>query len=205
MSRSLTPRQISILDFIAAAARENGAPPSRREIAAHFGITAGGLQKQIKALEAKGALRLPEGRAARGLRIVGSQAESAQVRLPLVGTVRAGVPVEAFESVESHLVFDPAVAGAADFALRVRGDSMEPDMRDGDLALVQRTSQASSGETVIALVDEGEATVKLFRRKGEDVWLEALNARYQPIRGRPFEIVGRVLGLVRSFSNGNNR
>lgn len=205
MPRSLTPRQVSILEFIAASTRENGAPPSRREIAAHFGITAGGLQKQIKALEAKGALRLPAGRAARGLRIVGTQGNGAQVRLPLLGSVRAGVPVEAFESVESHLVFDPAVAGAADFALRVRGDSMEPSMREGDLALVQKTSQASSGETVIALVEGEEATVKLFRRQGTEVWLEALNARYQPIRGRSFEIVGRVLGLVRSFSNGTMR
>ncbi len=205
MARSLTPRQVSILEFIGSATRDNGAPPSRREIAAHFGITAGGLQKQIKALETKGALRLPADRAARGLRVVGTGGHSSQVRLPLVGTVRAGVPVEAFESVESHLVFDPAVAGKADFALRVRGDSMEPDMRDGDLALVQKTSQASSGETVIALVEEEEATVKLFRRQGNEVWLEALNTRYQPIRGRAFVVVGRVLGLVRSFSNGTIR
>lgn len=199
MNRPVTPRQRAILDFISSSTRNRGTSPSRREIAAHFKITAGGLQKQIKALETKGVLRLPSGRAARGLQVVTGQEIAGQVRLPILGAVRAGAPVEAIENVEDHIVLDQAFAKGADFVLRVKGDSMEPDMRDGDLALIEGTSEATSGEPVIAHVDEGEATVKLFRRKGKEVWLEALNTKYDPIRGRSFRIVGRVLGLLRTY------
>ncbi len=98
------------------------------------------------------------------------------------------------------VVLDRALARGAHFVLRVKGDSMEPDMREGDLALVERVSHASSGQTVIAHVGDGEATVKLFRHKGKEVWLEARNARYQPMRV-PFKVIGRVVGLLRSYAN----
>lgn len=200
MPRSLTPRQRSIRDFISSATRDNGVPPSYREIAAHFGITVGGLQKQIKALETKGVLRRPAERSARGLQVVAGQEIAGQVRLPILGVVRAGVPVEAVESVEGHLVVDPAVSRGADFVLRVRGESMDPDMKDGDLALVRRSANAEDGQVVIAHVDEDEATVKLFRRKGKEVWLEASNPKFGTITGRPFKVVGQVVGLVRSYA-----
>lgn len=200
MPRALTVRQRTILDFISTSTHARGVPPSYREIAAHFKITAGGLQKQIKALETKGVLTRSADRAARALRVVAGHDVGGQVRLPVLGQVRAGLPMEAIENVEDHVTLDRALAPGADFALRVKGDSMEPDMRDGDLALVERCSQAPSGAHVIARVDESETTVKLFRRKGKEVWLEALNAKYKPIRGRPFTIVGRVRGLLRSFS-----
>lgn len=198
--RPLTDRQRSILDFISSSAREKGGSPSYREIASHFKITVGGLQKQIKALETKGVLRRPSERAARGLQVVGGQEIGSQVRLPILGQVRAGLPVEAVENVEDHITLDRTLARRAHFVLRVKGDSMEPDMREGDLALVERVSCAGSGETVIAHIGDGEATVKLFRRKGKDVWLEARNARYQPMRV-PFKVIGRVVGLVRSYVN----
>lgn len=198
--RPLTTRQRSILNFISTSIRDNGVSPSYREIAAHFGITPGGLQKQIKALESKGVLRLPAERSARALHVVGAQQLAGQVRLPILGQVRAGVPVEAIENVEDHVVVDRSIGRRAHFALKIKGDSMEPDMREGDIAVVERTAQATSGESVIAHVGGADATVKVFRKQGREVWLEALNSNYAPIRGQSFTIVGRVRGLIRRYA-----
>jgi repressor LexA len=197
MARELTDRQRQILDYIGEASREHGVPPSYREIAKHFGITAGGLQKQIKALEEKGALKRPQERSARSLQVVGQEASNA-VTLPILGRVRAGGPMEAIENHEGSLSLDPVLARGAEFLLKIRGDSMEPDMVEGDLALVRPAREAQSGEPVIAYTEDGEATVKRFRRQGGEVWLEAANERYQPIR-TPFKIVGKVVGLLRSY------
>ena len=197
MTRPLTPRQRTIRDYISSVTRENGVPPSQREIAAHFKITAGGLQKQIKALETKGVLRRPSDRAARGLQVVGGQEIAGQVRLPVLGQVRAGAPVEAIENVEKHLLLDQTLAKGADFVLRVTGDSMAPDILDGDLVLVRQAADADSGASVVAHIGDAEATVKRLRKANGQVWLEAVNPEYPPIRSRSLKVIGRVVGLLR--------
>lgn len=198
MSRPLTPRQREILDFIRSAIRDTGVCPSYREIAAHFGVTAGGLQKQIDALVAKGALARREGRSARAFQVVGGRDVAGQVRLPVLGQVRAGAPNEALEDVERHLLVDSALAKGADFALRVKGDSMEPEMVEGDLLLVRQAADALDGQVVVAHV-EGEATVKRLRKSGGQAWLEAANPRYPEIRSPFLSIIGRAVGLVREL------
>ena len=200
VSRSLTDRQRSILDFISTSIRDNGVSPSYREIAAHFNITAGGLQKQIMALETKGVLRRSTDRSARGLQVLGGQEIAGQVRLPILGQVRAGLPAEAMENVEDHVVLDRGLAKGADFALRVKGDSMTPEIMEGDLLLVRQADGARSGENVIAHVGNGDATVKRFRKANGQVWLEAANPQYPPIRTRDLKVVGRVVGLIRRFT-----
>src|SRR5688572_26125793 len=197
MSRPLTPRQREILAFIRSCIRDTGASPSYREIAAHFGITAGGLQKQIEALVAKGALARREGRA-RALQVGGGQDVAGQVRLPVLGQVRAGTPAEAIEDVEDHLLVDSGLAKGADFVLRVKGDSMEPEMVEGDLLLVRQAVDARDGQVVVAHV-EGEATVKRLRKAGGQAWLEAANPRYPEIRSPFLSIIGRAVGLVREL------
>lgn len=119
--------------------------------------------------------------------------------MPILGQVQAGMPVEAIENIEAYVVVDGALARQVDFVVRVKGDSMEPTMMDGDLALVERDPDATNGESVVARVDHGDATIKRFRRRGKEVWLEPENAKHKPIRGRPFSIVGRVRGIFRLF------
>lgn len=199
MPRPLTDRQRSILDFISVATREKGGSPSYREIAAHFRITVGGLQKQIAALETKGVLQRPRDRAARGLQVVGGREVAGQVRLPILGQVRAGLPVEAIENVEDYLVLDLALAKGADFVLRVRGDSMVPEIVEGDLLLVRQADAARNGESVVAHVDGGDATVKRLKKVDGQAWLEAVNPKYPSIRTHDLRVVGRVVGLVRKF------
>lgn len=197
--RAMTDRQRSILAFISSSTREKGGPPSYREIAAHFKITVGGLQKQIQALETKGVLRRPSDRAARGLQVVGGQEIGSQVRLPILGQVRAGLPVEAVENVEDHLIMDRELAKRADFVLRVKGDSMAPEILDGDLVLIRQATDARSGESVVVHIGDGEATVKRFRKTNGQVWLEAVNPQYPTIRSRALKVIGRVVGLVRNY------
>src|SRR5262245_45644598 len=116
MTKTLTERQRSILDFITASIR-GGDTPSYRELADHFGITVGGLQKQLKALEAKGVLRRTERGAARALRVSAGQGANGQAALPILGRVRAGIPVEAIEHVEDHLLLDRTIAKGVEYVL----------------------------------------------------------------------------------------
>ena len=197
----LTRKQSRILEFIA----ENvdwGCPPTLQEIAERFKLGLSTVQGHVAALEAKGALERRKDKA-RGFRIVGRPAPGAQLRLPLLGRVPAGPPSEAMENAEDYLSLDKSVAGKADYLLKVKGDSMAPGILDGDLVLVRQAPDADNGEIVIAFVgDDAEATLKRLRCHGRKAWLEADNPRYKPIRTRPIRVVGRVMGLVRTYARG---
>ena len=95
-----------------------------------------------------------------------------------------------------------AAGGAGTFVLRVRGDSMiDEHIRDGDLVVVERCEQARNGQTVVALMDNGEATLKKFFREGDHIRLQPANEKYEPIIVRDCKIQGVVIGVVRSYSS----
>jgi len=197
--KHLTKRQRSILDFISSSIRYEGRAPSYREIAAHFEITVGGLQKQLKALETKGVLLRGAARTARALRVVAKQGAADQDRLPILGQVRAGTPVEAIETVEEHLLLDRTFAKGAEYVLRAKGDSMVPEILEDDLLLVRRVSDADNGTTVVAYIGAGDATVKRFRKANGKVWLQAVNPKYPPIRSESLKVIGLIVGLIRTL------
>lgn len=197
-SPTLTQKQQKVLDMITANI-DRGCPPTLQEIADHFDLGISTVQDHVAALEAKGVLSRQKDKA-RSFRVVGRAGPGSQVRLPIVGRVIAGVPVEAVEDVSEHLVLDRAVAKNANFILRVRGDSMAPDIVEGDLLLVRQADDARNGESVVAHVgNEGEATVKRLKKANGQVWLEAVNPKYAPIKARNLRVIGRVVGLVRKF------
>jgi len=121
-------------------------------------------------------------------------------RLPLLGTVAAGKPIEPVPQAE--FVDLPLAPEGENFALRVAGESMRDDgILSGDLVIVHRQSKAATGQTVVALVN-GEATVKKYYDKGDHIELRPANETMQPIRVAPgdaFEIQGIVVGLIRRF------
>ena len=197
MPRSLTGRQRAIFDFIRTASHDGRRAPSYREIAAHFSITVGGLQAQLRALEAKGVL--VRDRTARSLRVSSGPGTARQIQIPLLGRVQAGVPTEAIENLEDHVGIEPAMMNGAEYALRAEGDSMEPDIVEGDILLVRRATDAQSGATVVAFVGDDKATVKRLRKANRRVWLEAANPKYPPIRSESLQVIGWVVGLVRSL------
>ncbi len=129
-------------------------------------------------------------------------AAAAFVEIPLHGRVAAGIPIEALES-DRHLAVPPALIGPGDhFALEVSGDSMvEAGILDGDYAIIRKSEQALDGDIIVALVDDGEATLKRLRRKEGKVRLEAANMAYktQIYDPKRVRIQGKLVGLMRRY------
>jgi len=137
---------------------------------------------------------------------VASDDESASMRpiaVPVMGRIAAGTPIEAIQT-RSHVINMPAdlLSAGEHFALEVRGDSMiEAGILDGDLALIRRTEAAETGDIVVALIDDEEATLKRFRRRGASIALEPANAAYE-VRILPpnrVRIQGKLVGLFRRY------
>jgi repressor LexA len=198
----LTARQQQILDWIRGHIEATGMPPTRAEIAMGLGFsTASSAEDHLQALAKKGALELTPG-AARGLRLRDLPGMPVQGSLPLVGRVAAGSPILAVENVEAHYRIDPGLfTPRADYLLRVRGQSMrDAGIADGDLLAVHRTSDARSGQVVVARLGD-EVTVKRFKRRGRDIALIAENPDFAPIEVDPkraaFAIEGVAVGLIR--------
>lgn len=193
----LTPKQQRIRDFIAHSIEDRGLHPTLREIGTHFGISLGAVQDHVAALAAKGVL-IREPNRSRGLRLPNRPLRSSGKRLPLLGQVPAGVPIEAIQDPDDLIELDQSVAGKADYVLRVKGDSMEPEIFQGDLVLVRQVQSADDGEIIVALVDNDDATLKRLRRSAHKAWLEAANPKYSPIEGR-FQVAGKIVGLIRNY------
>lgn len=129
--------------------------------------------------------------------------ENNTVGIPLMGRIAAGVPISAIQN-NSHQIFvPPDMLGAGEhFALEVKGDSMiEAGILDGDTVVIRRADTATPGDIVVALVDEEEATLKRFRRRGNTIALEAANPAYETrIFGSDrVKVQGRLVGLIRKY------
>lgn len=217
----LTERQTEILQFVRETLREQGAPPTRADIARVFGFSSpNAAERHLRALEAKGHIQLLAG-TARNIKLMESagQALSVQFELPLIGRISAGTPITASDNVESRLVVDPALfRPRADFMHRVAGHSMkEAGILDGDLVGIHQQVTADNGQIVAAVLPERKSgddriTLKRYFRRGSRVILKAENSEpgYEPIEidlsaGNPeaedrplFRIAGIYAGLIRT-------
>jgi repressor LexA len=197
----LTDRQHQVYTFLAGYLDANGYPPTLQEIAKHLHISGNlGVLRHLRALERAGLVRRSPG-SSRSITLTGRVAAGA-VLLPLIGTVRAGLPQLAVEEIEAHLAVDRfLVKGEDAFLLRVKGDSMiEAHIVEGDLVVVRPQSTAENGEIVVALID-GEATLKRIFHEGNHIRLQPENADLEPIiitaESRDTTIIGKVTGLCR--------
>lgn len=201
----LTDRQTEILKLIRELTESSGYPPTRAEIARSMGFrSVNAAEQHLRALERKGVLEISSG-ASRGIRL---RARSAArlgrlMELPVVGRVAAGSPILAEENVQSRVQVDPNLfTPRADYLLRVRGLSMrDAGILEGDLLAVHRTSEARSGQMVVARLGE-EVTVKRFRRRGHLVQLVPENPDFETIevdlRREPLAIEGVAVGVLRN-------
>ena len=214
---NLTDRQKSVYDFIAAYQKRCGYPPTMQEIAGHLNVSGTlGVIRHLDALEKKGYLTRTPG-SPRSIRLLstGHRYPEFQERvihyddqfsifLPIVGTVRAGMPQPAEEDIQEYYSIDRNVArSGGTFFLRVKGDSMiNASIRDGDLALIRPQVIAQHRDVVVALVD-GEATLKRFYREADHIRLQPENPNYTPIIIREGQsevsIVGKVVGIYRNL------
>ena len=200
---ALTPRQRQIYDFICAFVVEKGYSPSLEEIGEEFGLSSvATVHKHVQHLVEKGFVRKSWNRS-RSVEPVETRSGSSSVSLPLLGTVAAGLPIEAIEvretlEVPAHLV----PRGGDCFVLRVRGDSMiDEQIRDGDYVVVEQRPEAREGETVVALVRGEDVTLKKLYRRGRQVRLQPANPAMDPIDlpADEVEVRGVVRGLLRSY------
>jgi repressor LexA len=204
---ALTARQRQILDWIRSYMASAGMPPTRAEIARGLGFsTPSSAEDHLQALSRKGAIEIRPG-TSRGLRLLEAPGVPVQGTLPLVGRVAAGSPILATGHIEGRFRIDPTLfSPAADYLLRVRGDSMvDAGIRDGDLLAVHATAEARSGQIVVARVGGAggdEVTVKRLKRRGRAVLLVAENPAYAPIEidpaTRPLAIEGVGVGVIRT-------
>ncbi len=125
------------------------------------------------------------------------------VSLPVMGRIAAGVPIDAIQHKTNTIMVPPEmIAGGDHYALEVKGDSMiEAGILDGDTVIIRNASTASPGEIVVALVDDEEATLKRFRRRGASIALEAANPSYETKIYGPdrIKVQGRLVGLIRRY------
>ena len=215
----LSKMQQKVYDYIVECVREQGYPPSVREICAALDLKSPSTAHfHIKHLEELGYLERSAGKG-RAIKLsaaaLGQQRAAAAVppvqkdfmeetdarenRIPIVGNVAAGSPILAQECVEDYLTFDTGNRSGEFFALRVRGESMlGVGILPDDLVVVRRQQTAVNGEIVVALIGD-EATVKTFKKQNGEIWLLPANPDYQPIDGRECEILGKVVAVVRQY------
>jgi repressor LexA len=177
-----------------------GAPPTVRDVQDEFGFrSVASAREHLDALVAAGKLARGAPGRHRGLQLPGAGSGRASRLVPLLGAVQAGALTEAIEHAEDHVVVTARSGNAELFALRVRGDSMVPEVLAGDVLVVRRQPTAESGELVVAMVD-GDATVKRLQLVRGRVELHAANPRYAPIVPEAgLELLGKVIELHRRF------
>jgi len=199
----ITPRQMDILKFVRDYRARHGYSPTMQEIGDFLGLSKVTVFEHVGALEKKGLLLRGAKHKARSLRVsdkVTFPDEARRTRIPLVGRIAAGRPLEAVETEETLDLEEMFERPGRTFCLRVVGDSMiDEHIRDGDYVVCERRSEASNGETVVALLDNDEATLKKFFRERGRIRLQPANPQFEPIYTRNVRIQGVVVGVIRRF------
>lgn len=203
MTKLLTEKQQTILNFLKESINENGYPPTVREVGDRFNITVKGAYDHLKAIEKKGYIKTEQNKS-RAIIILDDealpQAASRGISIPLVGQIAAGTPILAEENIESYLSFPAEMFSKGEFfALNISGDSMiEGGIFDGDIAIIRKQNTANNGEIVAALIDD-EATLKVFKKNAKTVELVPMNPAYKPIETRDVAILGKLAGVFRHY------
>jgi repressor LexA len=195
---SLTRRQKEVYEFIRDKIRNRGYGPTVREIGEYFEIASpNGVMCHLKALEKKGIIvREPNMSRAIQLTEVGKDEG-----FPLVGQIAAGSLAEAIEQADRLNLDEMFPAKKNSFALRVKGDSMiEAQIADGDIVICKKTRTAHKGDIVVAMTDEGEATLKYWYPEANRIRLQPANSSMKPIYARDVQVLGIVTGVVRKVS-----
>jgi repressor LexA len=200
-----TKKQLHILEFICRWREEKGVSPTLEEMATHFGVTKITIFEHLNQLEKKGAIRRDKFRA-RSIEVLEPPPtrRAALDALPLLGFVQAGagapaaVPPSA-QRADTLCLADLFPLEGNCFALRVQGDSMGENILDGDYVVVEGKETAQDGDAVVAVLENGEATLKRYFREPDRVRLQPDNPARDPIYARNVQIRGVVVGLLRRF------
>lgn len=204
---NLTPKQLEVARFIAEYRRERKVSPTLQEIGDHFGVSKITIYEHVQELERKGAIRKERYRSraisldpALEVQVAGVRGDG--LRLPLLGRIAAGTPIEAIEAKEEIDLGTLVGTDRHPYVLEVKGDSMiEDHIRPGDFVVVEPRTTAQDGETVVAIVNGNEATLKrLYREPDGRFRLQPANGRLSPLYVQEVEIRGVVIGVIRRYA-----
>jgi len=201
---NLTPRQLDVIVAIRNFRHLHGYSPTMQELADQLGTSKVTIFEHVNALEKKRVLRRDRHKA-RSLEITASELlpdEERSTKLPLLGSIAAGSPIEAIETREEIDLEQLFQTRNGVYVLKVRGDSMiEDHLCDGDYVIIERRENARNGEQVVALLDTGEATLKRFYKEGGKIRLQPANSTMAPriVDADRCKIQGVVIGVLRSY------
>lgn len=207
MAPTIYKKQRQILDFLSQYMQSTGSAPTLREIADAIEVNSlATVHEHLSALERKGLIKRRGGKN-RGIELLEADADFASekaIDVPILGFIAAGAPIEPYTDPNATFSIAPSFVSGKKrvFVLQVRGESMiEEQIRDGDYVVVEETDEAKNGQIVVALLDNGMATLKRFFKEATRIRLEPANSTMAPIFVRNVTIQGRVVGVIRKFTN----
>jgi repressor LexA len=202
---NVTPKQLRILRLIRESRIVRGYSPTMQELADELGVSKVTVFEHVESLIKKGALKRDPNKA-RSLSVCDRALpdEGNPLAFPLVGKIAAGYPIEKYEQsdqLDLSDLFGPRVGHkGGSFALRVDGDSMKDEgILDGDYVIIERRETARNGERVVALLPNGETTLKTFYKEGDKIRLQPANPEFEPIVVKSCKIQGVVTGVLRRY------
>lgn len=204
MAVTLYKRQRQIVDFIAQYIQKNGYSPTLQEIANALGVSSlATVHEHLQALQRKKVIKKYEG-AVRGIELIDRTflKMTDSVDIPLLGFIAAGSPIEPHTDPNASFKVSPELITGKNraYVLQVKGKSMiEDHIDDGDFVIIEETQNVNNGDIVVALLDNGLATLKRFYKEMTRVRLEPANSAMSPIYATNVQIQGRVVGLIRKF------
>lgn len=201
-------RQKQILDYIKQHIQSKGSAPTLKEIAQAIGVSSlATVHEHLTTLEEKNLLKRSTGKN-RTMEVVEKDlSQSDGIEVPILGFIAAGAPIEPYTDPNaSFSIPNSFVSGnKRTYVLQVKGDSMiEEQIRDGDFVVIEQTEDALNGDIVVALLDNGMATLKRFFKETTRVRLEPANSKMSPIFVRNVKIQGKVVGLIRRYINSHS-
>jgi repressor LexA len=198
-------RQQQILDFIKQHIQAKGSAPTLKQIAQAIGVSSlATVHEHLTTLEEKKLIRRKGGRnkTIEFLNEASQDFINVSMEVPILGYIAAGTPIEPHTDPNASMpIPNTFVSGKKrTFVLQVRGESMiEDGIMDGDFVVIEQSDLASNGEIVVALLDNGMATLKRFFKETTRIRLEPANAKMQPIFVKNVTIQGKVVGLIRKY------
>jgi len=201
----LYKRQRQILDFIKQYIQKNGFSPTLQQIAEALGVSSlATVHEHLSSMAKKGVIKKFEG-AVRGIEIVDEKLGEKMrgIELPILGFIAAGNPIEPHTDPNASISVAPGMLSGKkrSFVLQVKGESMiEEGILDGDFVVVEEQDEAKNGEIVVALLENGLATLKRYFKEATRIRLSPANSNMSPIFATNVKIQGRVVGVIRKFS-----
>jgi repressor LexA len=204
MPVTLYPRQRQILSFISQYIQKWGYAPTLREIGDALEVTSiATIAEHLRTMEEKGVIRRTQGKQ-RAIEILNNHfgEPKREINLPILGFIAAGQPLEPYTDPNAILAVPQAFVSTKRraFVLQVKGTSMvEEGIFDGDYVIIEEQETAKNGDIVVALLDNGFATLKRFFKEATRVRLEPANSKMGPIFAKDVRIQGKVIGLIRRY------